>query len=459
MRWYHDHSHGRTNRNSWMGLARPVHRRGPARSARCGLPRGEPRAAARAHRRARSTTTTSSSTRSPSAADPGADAVGSGVADARQRRAAARTSSSSRRRYRLRILNAASFSPYNLGFADGPEIVQIGNESGPVPGARRARARADGPGRALRPRRRLLDVRRPARRARQRAAGADAPLALGARRRPPRPTSSSWSSACAPKRKRVTGRRARCPRSCASCPSGRRRCRRSPTARSSSARPSTPGGEHDLDDQRRALRPRRASSRGPSSARPRRGCWSTPRQQSHYIHIHAVDWKVVSRNGGVPAADEDVLKETFRLDPGETLAVGAKFTDHLGPLPHPLPHAQPRGPRDDDARSRSCAAGAGDRPPLAPARRADRGRGAARPPHARGAAPAPRTAGAGARQPAAARARGRRAVPPDAMSLLPTSPSSFASVTRRGASPPGSSSRPTPCCAMPPARLVAHGCW
>ena len=25
-----------------------------------------------------------------------------------------------------------------------------------------------------------------------------------------------------------------------------------------------------------------------------------------------------------------MLKETFRLDPGETLAVGAKFTDHLG---------------------------------------------------------------------------------------------------------------------------------
>ena len=53
-------------------------------------------------------------------------------------------------------------------------------------------------------------------------------------------------------------------------------------------------------------------------------------QQSHYIHLHAVDWKVVSRNGGVPAPDEDVLKETFRLDPGETITVGTHFTDHLG---------------------------------------------------------------------------------------------------------------------------------
>jgi hypothetical protein len=71
------------------------------------------------------------------------------------------------------------------------------------------------------------------------------------------------------------------------------------------------------------------------AARPELGTTETwllvnQSMQSHYIHLHAVDWKVISRNGGTPAADEDVLKETFRLDPGETLAVGAKFTDHTG---------------------------------------------------------------------------------------------------------------------------------
>ena len=53
--------------------------------------------------------------------------------------------------------------------------------------------------------------------------------------------------------------------------------------------------------------------------------------KSHYIHIHDVDWKVVSRNGAAPAPEEDCLKETFRLDPGDVVVVAARFTDHTGP--------------------------------------------------------------------------------------------------------------------------------
>ena len=52
--------------------------------------------------------------------------------------------------------------------------------------------------------------------------------------------------------------------------------------------------------------------------------------RSHYIHIHDVDWVVLSRNGRPPAAHEAGLKETFLLDPGEYITVAAKFTDHLG---------------------------------------------------------------------------------------------------------------------------------
>jgi spore coat protein A len=52
--------------------------------------------------------------------------------------------------------------------------------------------------------------------------------------------------------------------------------------------------------------------------------------QSHYIHIHDVDWLVLERNGQPPAAYEAGMKETFRLDPGEYILVAAKFTDHLG---------------------------------------------------------------------------------------------------------------------------------
>jgi spore coat protein A len=52
--------------------------------------------------------------------------------------------------------------------------------------------------------------------------------------------------------------------------------------------------------------------------------------QTHYIHLHDVDWLVVSRNGSAPATHEAGLKETFKIDPGEVVVVGTKFTDHLG---------------------------------------------------------------------------------------------------------------------------------
>jgi len=57
---------------------------------------------------------------------------------------------------------------------------------------------------------------------------------------------------------------------------------------------------------------------------------ASPRTVSHYIHIHDVDWKVLQRNGSDPEQGEDCLKETFRLDPGEVLLIAAKFSDHLG---------------------------------------------------------------------------------------------------------------------------------
>lgn len=52
---------------------------------------------------------------------------------------------------------------------------------------------------------------------------------------------------------------------------------------------------------------------------------------THLVHLHDVDWLVLSRNGAAPAAHEAGLKETFRLDPGEFVLVATTFTDHLGP--------------------------------------------------------------------------------------------------------------------------------
>ena len=52
--------------------------------------------------------------------------------------------------------------------------------------------------------------------------------------------------------------------------------------------------------------------------------------QTHFIHIHDVDWLVLERNGAAPPAWENGVKETFRVDPGEYVLVGSKFTDHQG---------------------------------------------------------------------------------------------------------------------------------
>jgi FtsP/CotA-like multicopper oxidase with cupredoxin domain len=57
---------------------------------------------------------------------------------------------------------------------------------------------------------------------------------------------------------------------------------------------------------------------------------ASPNLVSHYIHIHDVDWKVLLRNGVAPPPGEDCLKETFRLDPGEVVVIAGKLSDHLG---------------------------------------------------------------------------------------------------------------------------------
>lgn len=60
----------------------------------------------------------------------------------------------------------------------------------------------------------------------------------------------------------------------------------------------------------------------------------------HRVHLHDVDWKIVSREGGMQVltpGDPDValgeagLRETFLVQSGEMVEVEAKFSDRLGP--------------------------------------------------------------------------------------------------------------------------------
>lgn len=53
---------------------------------------------------------------------------------------------------------------------------------------------------------------------------------------------------------------------------------------------------------------------------------------THYVHIHAEQWRTVSRNGKRPPPWERALEDTWRLDPGEYVDVAARFLDHTGPF-------------------------------------------------------------------------------------------------------------------------------
>ncbi len=51
---------------------------------------------------------------------------------------------------------------------------------------------------------------------------------------------------------------------------------------------------------------------------------------AHLIHLHHTDFLMLERNGDNPPRWERALKETFFLDPGETVEVAGHFSDHLG---------------------------------------------------------------------------------------------------------------------------------
>ena len=51
---------------------------------------------------------------------------------------------------------------------------------------------------------------------------------------------------------------------------------------------------------------------------------------THYVHLHEEQWQTVSRNGEKPPPWEHGYEDTWRLDPGETVDVAARFTDYAG---------------------------------------------------------------------------------------------------------------------------------
>ena len=51
---------------------------------------------------------------------------------------------------------------------------------------------------------------------------------------------------------------------------------------------------------------------------------------THYVHLHQEQWHTLSRDGQEPPPWEQGLEDTWRLDPGESVVVAARFTDFPG---------------------------------------------------------------------------------------------------------------------------------
>ena len=324
MRWYHDHSHGRTGKNAWMGLVGLFVLDDPV-DANLGLP-GRDRELLLVI--TETTLDAQNQLVDPfvDAPDPGSDDVGMGelvlVNGLPQPYVEIEPT-----RYRLRVLNASSFNPYNLGFFGGPPIVQIGNESGlwPAPIERYDRV-------LLGPAERcdlVVDF--------SGFAGED--LVLTSLEQRPRAGVRSQLKAAPARRADLLQLRVRGtplasgpPRSSlVPLPAWTAGLPQAPDrilAFDSAMDPAVPGrlawtiNGRTFDEERPVAKPELGSTE----------TWLLVNltTQSHYVHLHDVDWKVVHRNLDPPNDFEDVLKETFRLDPGDMVLVGAKFTDHLG---------------------------------------------------------------------------------------------------------------------------------
>jgi FtsP/CotA-like multicopper oxidase with cupredoxin domain len=51
---------------------------------------------------------------------------------------------------------------------------------------------------------------------------------------------------------------------------------------------------------------------------------------THYVHLHEELWRTLLRDGKTPPPWERGYEDTWRLDPGESVVVAARFTDYTG---------------------------------------------------------------------------------------------------------------------------------
>jgi len=311
--WYHDHRLERTGRNVWRGLAGMMIIDDELDSS-LGLPSGDRDLPLMIVDRSlddrnQLTDPFAGGAHAPNDGVVGRLALVNGVHLPHAEVAAAR--------YRVRILNAANFSLYNLELSNRAQLIQIATESGLMPAPVRRRRALIGPGERIEL---IVDFtglagRRVVLQSAKRKGGGglaskthSGPL-LEFRVSAPAPDSSVVPGALRPLPPWVAGA--------------------SPTPQRTFEFTISKGLVPSWLINGKTFDPAR------SDAFPKLGTTETWELRNrtavaHVIHMHHTDWYMLARNGRRPPAYEDCLKESFLLQPGDRVLVAGHFADYTG---------------------------------------------------------------------------------------------------------------------------------
>ena len=311
--WYHDHRLDRTSENVWRGLAGmwiiddDVDRRLPLPSGRRDVPL---LIADRSFDRHNQLTDPFNRGRPPDDGVTGPVVLVNGAHLPHHNVSA--------KRHRLRLLNASSFRAYNVYLSNGASLTQIGSDSGLMPRPVKRKRVLLGPGEraevvvnfasAAGGTVELLSGRR-----------SDGEDALGAR-----PFIGPLMQFRVGRRGRD---RSRVPQRLRPLPRWVREARRAPDRTWVISL-----GGFFLPTW---LINGKTFSPGRADAHPVLGTtetWQITNRTavSHVMHMHHTDWYMLARNGRRPKPWEHCLKETFFINPGETILVAGHFSDFTG---------------------------------------------------------------------------------------------------------------------------------
>jgi FtsP/CotA-like multicopper oxidase with cupredoxin domain len=333
LRFYHDHRMGRTARNNWFGLQGMFLTKDP-NDAKRGLPHGKydlpllftdrsftatnhlrnPFRRMTMPMRTGGTMSSMSGMRTLAATDPTTmPSVGTKVL-VNGRFAPYKYVSPGR--YRLQILNASPFSSYDFALSDGQPFVQIGTGSGLLPAPVTRQDILLGPAQRADV---VVDFRH--------LEGTN--VLLSSIPRADGSTTGIGTRDAALMQFRVRGTSDQVAR----VPSTLARIARMKIP-SKVAMTWTFGVGHDTSGSFWAINgkrfdPRRVDHRVPLGSTELWRLRNTS-DLTHYVHLHEELWRTVQRDGRRPPPWERGYEDTWRLDPGETVLVAAKFTDFTG---------------------------------------------------------------------------------------------------------------------------------